>query len=234
MSARLPYNDVVYAADELGSTDSTGFEPRHIPLCFDGLGHPLNGRLAQSVVAPALHAGCRGFESLTAHHPYKLIPLSQGYWVLVSPEDYARFGHLKWSAAVQKKNGVVKRVYAFRSEWIDGKCYSIFLHRLIMGAGKGQKVDHEDRNTLNCRRYNLRFATQRQNCFNRIQKISKHGFIGLESQTPGRFRGRVSAGNVNRYTTTFSSPELAAAARDLLAIEMHGEFAVLNFPKVAA
>src|SRR6266702_1528927 len=28
-----------------------------------------NGRLAQLVRAPALQAGCRGFESLTAHHP---------------------------------------------------------------------------------------------------------------------------------------------------------------------
>ena len=27
-----------------------------------------NGRLAQLVRAPALQAGCRGFESLTAHH----------------------------------------------------------------------------------------------------------------------------------------------------------------------
>ena len=30
-----------------------------------------NGRLAQLVRAPALQAGCRGFESLTAHHLFK-------------------------------------------------------------------------------------------------------------------------------------------------------------------
>ena len=30
--------------------------------------HARRGRLAQLVRAPALQAGCRGFESLTAHH----------------------------------------------------------------------------------------------------------------------------------------------------------------------
>ena len=35
--------------------------------CYDGEASPRDGRLAQLVRAPALQAGSRGFESLTAH-----------------------------------------------------------------------------------------------------------------------------------------------------------------------
>ena len=37
------------------------------------------GRLAQLVRAPALQAGCRGFESLAAHHRLMVLPFSQDF-----------------------------------------------------------------------------------------------------------------------------------------------------------
>ena len=57
------------------------------------------GRLAQLVRAPALQAGCRGFESLTAHqdpfqgHPetskkMQKSPVNTGDFVLLRPEAY--------------------------------------------------------------------------------------------------------------------------------------------------
>lgn len=155
------------------------------------------------------------------------IPLTRGYVALVDPEDFARFGHLKWTAAVQRRRGF--RVYAYRSQWIGGKCFTIFLHREILAAQKGQLVDHVDRNTLDCRKQNLRIATPQQNCRNRVARPSKHGFIGVDSQTPGSYRGRVFSDSRTVYTKTFSCPVMAAVARDVLAQQLHGEYAAFNF-----
>lgn len=163
---------------------------------------------------------------------YKTLPLSQGYEAIVDPEDYERFSSLKWSAQVQRLRGL--RVYAYRCVWgEDGKCRTILLHREIMGAQKGQTIDHIDRNTLDCRKRNLRFATQQQNSFNRLMPANKHGFRGIAKNGPG-FRGHVVLNSKSHYTRTFPCPILAAAARDVLAQQLHGSFAVLNFQFIPA
>lgn len=159
------------------------------------------------------------------------IRLTQGYSALVDPEDFLRFGHLKWTATVQRRKGVVVRVYAYRLErGADGKWHNLFLHRAVMDAKPGQ-VDHRERgmSTLDCRKTNLRFATSSQNACNSIRAANKHGFIGVDSQTGGSFRGRVSVEGRCYITKTYRHAVLAAIARDELARLHHGPFAVFNF-----
>lgn len=54
-----------------------------------------------------------------------------------------------------------------------------YLHRLIIGAEKGQVVDHINHNTLDNRKYNLRICTQSENklnsykAFTDTQKLSR-------------------------------------------------------------
>lgn len=186
---------------------------------------------SSSLSSPTSHHDSQsnhGVEVLERTSNYREIPLTRGYVALVDPEDFERFGHLKWSASVQRRRGF--RVYAFRSEWdANGKCHSIFLHRLILNAGAGVWVDHRSRNTLDCRKSNLRFATPSQNAANVSRRATKHGFIGVDSQTPGSYRGRVTANDKTYWTPTYRCPVLAAAARDLLAQQHFGEFAVPNF-----
>lgn len=161
------------------------------------------------------------------------IPLTQGYIALVDEAGFSRFGHLKWCAAVQDRKGF--RVYAKRGVVRpDGTVETIFLHRAVMDAQPGQRLDHRSRNTLDCRESNLRFATYGQNAFNRFYSVrSKHGFLGVDSQTPGSYRGRVIVDGRSHYTKTFDCPTTAAAARDELARQLHGEFAVFNNPYIA-
>lgn len=48
----------------------------------------------------------------------------------------------------------------------NGKRYREYLHRIIVGAKKGEIVDHVNRNKLDNRRANLRITTHRENRLN--------------------------------------------------------------------
>ena len=101
-----------------------------------------------------------------------LVPLTKGYLAHVDIEDYSRVMNFKWYAAVQlRKDGSIKNVYAQRHT--RGK--TILLHRFILGlpAKRLPQVDHEDHNGLNCRRDNLRKATNAQNLYGRRKSPSK-------------------------------------------------------------
>lgn len=165
--------------------------------------------------------------AITAHNSAAVeIPLTRGYAALVDPEDFERFGGLKWTAQVQ---GSGLR-YAYRNVLQpNGKLRTFYLHRLILQAPQGMTVDHINGNGLDNRRQNLRLATQGENCRNRrYSRISKHGYLGISSQTPGRFFGTLLSGGKRYRTTTFGSAFEASCARDALAREIHGEFAALN------
>jgi hypothetical protein len=221
------YNDAPCGPAPNVGTYGGSEAPNHNPLCIGSLEHPLDAGLAQRLAASVLHTEGRGFESLSPHHPSKEISLTRGYVALVSPEDYDRVSAHKWTAMP-----CGNLVYARRTvRGDDGRCHTILLHRSIVDAVAGEKIDHWDRDGLNCRRYNLRSATTQQNNFNRVfSKPPMHGYLGVSSQTPGRFRGSVSIGNKTHYTKTFPTAIQAAHARDELARQLHGEFCVENFP----
>jgi hypothetical protein len=107
-----------------------------------------------------------------------------------------------------------------------------FMHVLIMG-GKG--YDHKDRNGLNNRRDNLRAASICQNMMNRgkIRRPCSSKYIGVHHRDSGKWQAHIQANRKSRHIGTFDSEIAAARARDTVARELHGEFAVLNFPDVA-
>lgn len=212
------YNRAVYPTSQIGSTDSDSVQPQRNQLGLVGLGHPIDAGVAQrsehSVytrgVASSILAACT-------------IPLTRGYQAIVDPVDFELHGQFKWCAMVQPiKNGEL----AYATRWSNGRI--IRLHVEIKGAKVGFFVDHANRNTLDCRRDNLRWATRSQSGANRVQHPPKAGFTGVAPNGSG-YRGRVKKDNRQHYTATYPSPVLAAAARDVLAQRLHGEFAVLNF-----
>lgn len=157
------------------------------------------------------------------------IELSQGQVALVDNEDYARVSQRNWYAT--------KTMYGYYAAgWtpmVKGKRSGLLMHRVIMGAKKGQEVDHRDGNGLNNQRYNLRFCTGSQNLQN--QRISTHPsklskYKGVTWHKGGR-KWQVAIRGENKknyYLGSYADEIKAARVYDEKAKELFGEFARIN------
>lgn len=121
-----------------------------------------------------------------------------------------------------------KAGYAARGQYVDGKMVTIFMHRVILGyePRDGQMGDHEDRNPLNCQRYNLRHATRRQNNTNRsLRKDSRSGLKGAfpVHNRPG-YTSLIQVDGKRVYLGYFATAEEAHAAYCAASAELHKEF----------
>lgn len=139
----------------------------------------------------------------------KEILVTGGYTALVDDEDYARLSQFKWCM----RNG-----YAVHDE--------LYLHHAVLQCSG--HIDHKDRNTLNCQKSNLRPCTVSQNAQNAIYPTGKSGHRGIFKDHRGKWRGQVRVNNKRHYTKGYSDIDLAVIARDQLAKEHFGDFAVLT------
>lgn len=158
------------------------------------------------------------------------VPLSSGKVALISPEDAGRVLAHKWSYHGEG--------YACRTERVtlpDGSRVrqEILLHRFIMNAPASLDVDHEDRNGLNCQRYNMRIATRSENIAN---SGSRNGsfcpYKGVfYRRDRGNYRSEITVNYHKRHLGCFPTPEDAARAYDIAALAAWPKFAHLNFPE---
>ncbi len=157
-------------------------------------------------------------------HAYRRIPLTQGRFALVDPEDYAELAKYKWCASRQSNT-----FYAVRAE---GK-RQIRMHRVIMNAPPGLVVDHIDHNGLTNTKRNLRLCTKSQNARNqRPQRDRSSKYIGVWwSKQQRKWYARIDHHRQRHWLGAFKRERAAARARDDAAFALHGEFAHLNFPR---
>lgn len=109
---------------------------------------------------------------------------------------------------------------------INGK--TVLLHRFVMGAKKGEEVDHKDQNKKNCQRYNLRLCTHSQNLANTgIRPNNKVGYKGVDFNQ-GKYRATIRVDGKKIFLGYHPNPEKAALAYNTAAKKHFGEFAFLN------
>ncbi len=89
--------------------------------------------------------------------------LTHGLTALVDDADYNLINSYRWYAHTNKTS---KLTYARRSK------SAITIHGQLLGKPPaGQVIDFVDGNTLNCQRENIRFATRKQDAYNRSKKV---------------------------------------------------------------
>ena len=96
-------------------------------------------------------------------YPFRRIPLTQGKYAIVDPEDFERLNKHKWHAVRQNNT-----FYAIRCSGLRNKTKFIRMHREIIRPPHHLVVDHINHNGLDNRQANLRPPTRAQNNYNRL------------------------------------------------------------------
>lgn len=179
----------------------------------------------------------------------KEIPLSKKgkhsgkYCAIVDDEDYEELNKHSWHLVTCKRGSK----YAGRWIVVDKKRVCILMHRIILGLNDKKLLgDHEDGNSLNNQRKNLRSATYTQNNTNtKSRQNSTSKYLGVCKYSPQwenkngvikkRFywRSSITYNNKQRligsYPFTPCGELLAALEYDIAAEKHYGKFSKLNF-----
>lgn len=160
-------------------------------------------------------------EAAAAIEPYRTAPGNIQY-AMVSDEDYDFLSQYSWHFSDE---------YVVRYIYPGGKRTKRRMHhdvasRMGMEYGPQKNIDHIDHDGKNNQRTNLREADDSQNCCNsRTYKNNTSGIKGVSFDigcqkwvAQVQCRGKI-------WKKRFSTIAEAAAAREAMAREMHGEFA---------
>lgn len=155
------------------------------------------------------------------------IELTQGKYAIVDDDVFAELNKYKWYA--QKDAATY---YAHRVIHVNGKKKLIAMHRQLIGAEKGQIVDHINRDGLDNRKENLRIVSHLQNCANKSKSVkSKTSSIyrGVTfSKQMKKYKAGIRVDNKLLHLGYFSCEKEAALAYDTKAKEVWGIHAALN------
>lgn len=153
----------------------------------------------------------------------KKIPLTNGYFALVDNHWFDYLNQFSWRARVAPHG-----VYAVRS---DGHHGTIFMQWAILPRRFGLLIDHKNRNTLDNRRRNLRYATATQSQGNtgrkRVTPTSKYKGVTWNKQKQ-KWLCRIGHNWKMLFLGWFYKEEQAAKAYNRAAKHLFGKFACLN------
>jgi hypothetical protein len=158
----------------------------------------------------------------------KEILLTQGKVTLVDDWNFDWLNQWNWFTQTTASGP-----YAARNlPRVAGKQTRIYMHREIIAAPTGMLVDHRDGYGLNNQEFNIRAASDTENCRNRcISSRNTSGFKGVSWHArTKKWVASIRVLGELQYLGLFSCREKAALAYDAAARKYFGEFAVLNFP----
>lgn len=153
------------------------------------------------------------------------IPLTKGLIAIVD-DEWHWLDTWKWYA---QKCG--NKYYARHKERYPEGMKIISMHRLIMNAKPGQKIDHINGNSCDNRVDNMRFCTDSQNFQNsRKRKGCSSKYKGV-FKSGRKWRSQICIPGTSKSMSigNFETEKEAALAYDEKAKELFGEFARLNF-----
>ena len=152
----------------------------------------------------------------------KQIELTQGKFAIVDDDDYQELNKFNWH---------FHQGYASRNVTISGKQKTQRMHRFVTNCPDGFDVDHENHDTLDNRKSNLRVCSNSENGRNQkvrtYSKSSVYKGVNFNKKT-GKWVARIKLNYKDKYLGLFTNEIDAAIAYNVAAIEMFGEFALLN------
>jgi len=156
------------------------------------------------------------------------VPLSQGKFAKVDPEDYIWLSQFRWSAKID-----TSAIYAVRTVQVKGRSKRIFMHRQIMNTPPGLVCDHINHDGLDNRKRNCRNCTSAQNNANRRSApTASSPFVGVSwDKRRQKWVVHIKKDGIPSYLGAFDDELEAARAHDRAAVAVHGEYANLNFPE---
>lgn len=157
------------------------------------------------------------------------IIFKNGGRVVIDSEDYDLVKDYRWREYRGKTN-ITSYAVCTTSAKVPGVRTSVLMHKLILRTDC--LIDHKDQNGLNNCKDNLRVATPAQNSSNKNKLLrNSSGYIGVwRDKVRKKWVAEISSENKKKFLGYFDSSMEAALARDRAALELHKEFAVLNFP----
>lgn len=159
----------------------------------------------------------------------KRIELTQGKFCIVDDYDYEYLSEYNWYANVANRQK--NKFYARRSVNLGNKSIKGFLmHRQIMGVTDPKiLIDHINGDGLDNRRCNLRIVTSQQNQFNSTSKGGRSIYKGVSFHIRDKkWYARITRDYKLITIGSFSNEVDAALAYNKKALELFGEFALLN------
>jgi hypothetical protein len=159
----------------------------------------------------------------------RIIPISRGLMTVVDDEDFEMLSQWSWSA--RPANHGLPTFYAKRTDHSGERDRIVYMHRVIMGAGPGEIIDHIDGDGLNNRRTNLRHATVGENRRNFVKhrKLTSR-FKGVCWQRHS-WKAYITIDRRQYCLGLFKTEDAAARAYDGAAACFVPEFSRFNFPQ---
>lgn len=169
---------------------------------------------------------------------FKEIELTRQKFAIVDLEDYEWLSQYGWYYAPHR--GTKDVAYARRMvSQTQGRKVSVPMHREIMQhhglLKEGYVIDHINRDGLCNIKSNLRIATIQQNNTNtgklKTDRYVTSQYKGVSLVKSGKWKACVFVKQKQQLAGLFPTEYIAAKAYDMLAYELFGEYAGLNFPE---
>lgn len=147
--------------------------------------------------------------------------LADGITFAFDADLFSKIKDIKWYASYKDRKD--KHIYIINR-------YGRPLHQVLFGTRKGMELDHINLNTLDNRRYNVRFCTHQQNQMNQpLQKNNTSGVSGVSYYPPRKkYRARIKISQLDMHLGYYDTFQEAVQARNVGMECMFGEYGRYN------